>query len=78
MITCENLGDAAPTWEEFYGQINTTGVTGSGSATVVPSCGSPLVLRPALNFQLDESTTEGSVGTFQFQAQVTFTKPNLF
>jgi hypothetical protein len=73
MMTCENLGeDASPTWEEFSGKINVSGVNGTGTATVVPSTGSILCFRPALNFQLDESCTEGSVGTFQFQAQVTF------
>jgi hypothetical protein len=74
LITCANLPkDAAPTWQEFSGQINVVGATGTGYPDTVASCGSILALSPALNFQLDDSITEGSVGTFQFQAQVTFT-----
>lgn len=72
LLSSENLGEgASQTWEEFSGQINVAGVAGTGSASVVPSTGSILCLRPSLNFQLDESTTEGSVGTFQFQIQLT-------
>jgi hypothetical protein len=72
LMTCENLGwDCSPTWEEFSGRINVSGVNGSGSATVVPSIGSPVVFRPAYNFNLDQALTEGSVGQFQFSVIVT-------
>jgi hypothetical protein len=72
LMSSENLGEgASQTWEEFSGQINVAGVSGTGSATVVPSTGSILCIRPSLNLQLDESMTEGSVGTFQFQIELT-------
>jgi hypothetical protein len=73
LITCENFGwDCAPTWEGFSGEINTTGQAGSGSASVAPSSGSPVVIRPAFNLSLEEAVTEGSVGQWQFSVIVQF------
>jgi hypothetical protein len=77
LMSSENLGeDASQTWEEYSGQINVHGVAGTGSASVVPSTGSILCIRPALNLQLGEDVTEGSVGTFQFQIQLTLANYN--
>lgn len=57
-------------WSEFRGYF-INGVGGDNLPTVEPSCGSFLVISPSTDLSLPESLSEGSIGQFNLQFNLT-------
>jgi hypothetical protein len=63
------------TWQQFSGFAQKVGAYGAGGGGIssVPTGGSILVLDPALDLSLPETLSNGSLGQYNFQAQITVT-----
>lgn len=64
------------TWTQFSGfaqQIGTYGIGGQKGIKSVPTGGSLLVLDPALDLSLPETLSNGSLGSYNFQATIDVT-----
>jgi hypothetical protein len=61
------------TWQQFSGLAQKLNGYGAGAygVTNVPTGGSILVLDPALDLSLPETLSNGSLGSYNFQAQIT-------
>jgi hypothetical protein len=62
------------TWQQFSGfaqQVGTYGIGGQKGVKSIPTGGSVLVLDPALDLSLPETLSNGSLGQYNFQAQIT-------
>lgn len=57
-------------WSEFRGYF-INGVTGDSLPSIEPSCGSFLVISPSTDLSLPESLSEGSIGQFNLQFNLT-------
>jgi hypothetical protein len=62
------------TWQQFSGfaqKIGTYGIGGQEGISSIPTGGSVLVLDPALDLSLPETLSNGSLGSYNFQATIT-------